>query len=405
MYGDAVSNLRATPGSQTSLREANRGRIVDAVKHHGGLTQVELAGVTGLSPATVSNIVKELSASGVLHTTPTSRSGRRAQHVTLAHALGLVAGIHISARHMRVALSDVANVVVAEHHMPLAKDHRADNELDRAARMISDMLESVEASFDDILAVGIALPAPIRSDNGRIARTGLLRGWDGLPIADLMARRMMRPVYVDNDANLGALAELHSGAARGKGSALYVDVSHGIGAGLILDGHVYRGHSRGAGEFGHVTVIENGPLCRCGNRGCLEALAGGPAILESLRATSGALKLQDVVIRALTGDAHCIRAIADAGRHIGIAVAGICNLLDPEHVVIGGDLGKAGEILLGPLRHSMERSALWEPNELPDVVQGQLGERAALMGAIMYAVERATIRGEDVEGWPGKSPR
>jgi predicted NBD/HSP70 family sugar kinase len=152
-------------------------------------------------------------------------------------------------------------------------------------------------------------------------------------------------------------------------------------------------------------VIENGPLCRCGNRGCLEALAGGPAILESLRATSGALKLQDVVIRALTGDAHCIRAIADAGRHIGIAVAGICNLLDPEHVVIGGDLGKAGEILLGPLRHSMERSALWEPNELPDVVQGQLGERAALMGAIMYAVERATIRGEDVEGWPGKSPR
>ena len=398
MYREPVTTTRATPGSQTSLREANRARIVDAVKHHGGLTQVELAGVTGLSPATVSNIVKELSASGVLHTAPTSRSGRRAQHVTLAHAHGLVVGIHVSARHLRIALADVANTVVAEHHMPLAKDHRADNELDRSARLIGDMLESVDASFDEILAVGVAVPAPIRSDSGEITRTGLLRGWDGLAIADLMARRIDRPVFVDNDANLGALAELHSGAARGKDSALYVDISHGLGAGLILNGQVYRGHNRGAGEFGHLTINENGPLCRCGNRGCVEAVAGGPAILDSLRPSSGALKLNDVVIRALTGDAHCIRAIADAGRHLGVAVASVCNLLDPEHVVIGGELGKAGEILLGPLRHSMEHSALWEPNDLPDVVQGQLGERASLMGAISYAVDHIPLTRDELVG-------
>src|SRR5690606_1325703 len=121
MYLDRVSTRRATPGSQTSLREANRARIVDAVKRHGGLTQVELAGATGLSPATVSNIVKELSLSGVLNTTPSTRSGRRAQHVTLARALGLVAGVHFSTRHLRVALADVAHTVVAEHHLPLAK--------------------------------------------------------------------------------------------------------------------------------------------------------------------------------------------------------------------------------------------------------------------------------------------
>ncbi|MHB1171624.1 MAG: ROK family transcriptional regulator [Lacisediminihabitans sp.] len=391
-----MSNIRATPGSQTSLREANRARIVDAVKYHGGLTQVELAGVTGLSPATVSNIVKELSTSGVLHTAPTSRSGRRAQHVTLAHALGLVAGIHVSARHLRVALADVANVVVAEHHMPLGKDHRADNELDRAARLIADMLDSVDARAEEILAVGVAIPAPIRSDSGQIAHTGLLRGWDGLAIGELLERRMGRPVFVDNDANLGALAELQSGAARGKESTLFIDVSHGLGAGVILNGKVYRGHNGGAGEFGHMTINENGPLCRCGNRGCVEAIAGGPAILDSLRSTSGALKLHDVVIRALTGDPHCIRAIADAGRHLGVAVASVCNLLDPEHVVVGGELGRAGEILLGPLRHSMERSALWEPGRLPDVVQGQLGERAALMGSIIYAVEHVAIRSDDL---------
>ena len=391
MYRDPVTTTRATPGSQTSLREANRARIVEAVKHHGGLTQVELAGITGLSPATVSNIVKELSASGVLHTSPTSRSGRRAQNVTLAHAVGLIAGIHISARHMRVALSDVTNVVVAEHHMPLAKDHRADNELDRAARLIADMLESVEATHDEILGIGIALPAPIRSDTGRIARTGLLRGWDGLAIGELMARRTTRPVFVDNDANLGALAELHSGAARGKSSALYVDVSHGIGAGLILNGRVYRGHSRGAGELGHMTINENGPLCRCGNRGCLEAIAGGPAILDELRDHLGSLKLGDVVLQAMAGDARCIRAIADAGKHIGIATANLCNLLDPERVVVGGELARAGELLLGPMRHAVERSIIVNEDLMPDIVQGQLGPRAATLGAVAYAVDCVSL--------------
>lgn len=395
LYRDAVSYVRPTPGSQTSLREANRARIIDAVKYHGGLTQVELAGVTGLSPATVSNIVKELSASGVLHTTPTSRSGRRAQYVTLAHAIGLVAGVHVSARHLRVALADVAGVLVAEHHMPLAKDHRADNELDRAARLIADMLESVDSRPEEILAIGVAVPAPVRLESGQIARVGLMRGWDGLPIDELLGRRMARPVFVDNDANLGALAEFQSGAARAKGSALFVDVSYGIGAGLILGGKVYRGRHGGAGEFGHMTIAEDGPLCRCGNRGCVEAFAGGNAILAGLRTSSGALKLHDVVIRALTGDARCIRAIADAGRHLGVAVAAVCNLLDPEHVVIGGELGRAGELLLGPLRHSMERSALWETAGLPDVVQGQLGERAALIGAILYAVEHIAIRPDE----------
>ncbi|MHB1234532.1 MAG: ROK family transcriptional regulator [Microbacteriaceae bacterium] len=398
-----MSYVRSTPGSQTSLREANRARIVDAIKHHGGLTQVELAGITGLSPATVSNIVKELSASGVLHTTPTSRSGRRAQHVTLAHAVGLVAGVHVSARHLRVALADVAGVLVAEHHMPLAKDHRADNELDRAARLIADMLESVDSRSDEILAVGVAVPAPVRLDSGQIARVGLMRGWDGLPIDELLGRRMARPVFVDNDANLAALAELQSGAVRGKHSALFVDVSYGLGAGLIVNGQIYRGHRGGAGEFGHMTIVEDGPLCRCGNRGCIEAIAGGHAILDGLRASSGALKLHDVVVRALTGDARCIRAIADAGKHLGSAVAAVCNLLDPEHVVIGGELGRAGELLLGPLRHSMERSVLWETGDLPDVVQGQLGERAALVGAILFAIEHIALRPEEL-GELGRNP-
>ncbi|MEO7146644.1 MAG: ROK family transcriptional regulator [Terrimesophilobacter sp.] len=382
---------RRTPGSQTSLREANRARIVDAIKKHGGLTQVELAGVTGLSPATVSNIVKELSASGVLHTTPTTQSGRRAQHVTLAHALGLVVGVHFSTRHMRIALADVAHKVVAEHHLPLAKDHRADNELDRTTLLIADMLENLPATMSEVLAVGIAIPAPLDRRSGTTARSGILRGWDGIPVAEVMERRLSRPVFVDNSANLGALAELRLGAARGKSDAIYVDIGDGIGAGLIINGQIYRGHNGSAGEFGHTTIVENGPLCRCGSRGCLEAIAGGYAIIDSLKPTHGNLKLNDIVTKAMGGDDGCVRALADAGRHIGVAVGNLSNLFDPERLIIGGELARAGEILLGPIRHAMERAVIVDGPAVPDIVQGQLGARVSALGAVAYAIDQIAI--------------
>ena len=391
MYLILVADQRRTPGSQSSLREANRARLIDALKRHGGLTQVELAGVTGLSAATVSNIVKELTGTGVLHAAASTRSGRRAQYVTLAHALGLVVGVHYSTRHMRIALSDVAHTLLAEHHMPLARDHRADNELDRATMLIADMLDSVDSAMDEVLAVGIAIPAPMKASTGTTARSGIMRGWDAVPVAEVMARRLNRPVYVDNAANLATLAEARLGAARGKRNALFLEIGDGIGSGLLLNGAVFRGHNGSAGEFGHITIREDGPLCRCGNRGCLEAIAGGPAILESLRPTLGPLKLGDLVIRAMGGDSACIRAIADAGRHIGVAAANLCNLLDPERIVVGGDLARSGELLLGPLRHAVERSIIVDVESFPDVVQGQLGNRAATLGAIVYAMDQVHL--------------
>ncbi|MCX7522632.1 ROK family transcriptional regulator [Microbacterium sp. STN6] len=390
-----MADQRRTPGSQTSLREANRARIVDAIKKHGGLTQVELAGVTGLSAATVSNIVKELTASGVLHTAPSTRSGRRAQYVTLAHALGLVAGVHYSTRHMRVVLADVAHTVLAEHHLPLAKDHRADNELDRATLLIADMLESVDSELDELLAVGIALPAPLKTATGTTARGGILRGWDAVPVADVMERRLKRPTFVDNSGNLSLLAEARLGAARGKSNVVFIDVGDGIGSGLLLAGAMFRGHNGVAGEFGHITIRENGPLCRCGNRGCLEAIAGGPAVLEALKPEQGPLKLGDVVIRAMAGEAPFVRAIAEAGKHIGVAAANVCNLLDPERLVVGGELARAGELLLGPLRHAVERSIIVDEESMPDVVQGQLGNRAAALGAMILAIDSVEISTED----------
>jgi predicted NBD/HSP70 family sugar kinase len=391
VYREGVASRNPTPGSQTSLREANRARIVDSLKHHGQLTQVELAGATGLSPATVSNIVKELAASGVLHTTIAQRSGRRAIEVTLARQLGLVAGLHFSSRHLRIAISDIGRTVVAENHVPLALEHRHDSELNRAALLLTDMVESVNASMSDILAVGVALPAPIDVSTGMVSTPGLLRGWEGVSVADVLSNRIQRPVFVDNEANLGGLAEYRTGAARGARGAAYIRVGHTISAGLLIDGAIFRGVTGKAGQIGHVTIDENGPICRCGSRGCLDTLAGGPALLELFRDDPGMQRVRDLLLRAESGDASARRVIADAGRHIGVAAASLCNLIDPERLVIGGELAQAGEILLAPMRHALERSALAGLAGIPDIVQGELGDRAELLGCLALAIDQVGV--------------
>jgi predicted NBD/HSP70 family sugar kinase len=358
---------------------------------HGHLTQVELAGATGLSPATISNIVKELAALGVVSTSTTSRSGRRAVEVTLARRVGLVAGLHFSARHLRVAIADVDRTVVAENHVPLALDHRYDRELDRATLLLGDMIESLGAGLPDLLAVGLALPAPIDEVTGMIATPGLLRGWENVPVAEAMTDRIQRPVFADSEAAVGGLAEARSGAARGARVAAYIRVGQNISAALIINGAVFHGVSGKAGQIGHVTIDENGPICKCGSRGCLDTLAGGPALLELFRDDPGMQRIRDLLLRAESGDASARRVIADAGRHIGIAAASLANLFDPELLVIGGELAQAGEILLAPMRHALERSALAGANGVPEIVQGQLGERAELMGCIALAIDNVGI--------------
>jgi predicted NBD/HSP70 family sugar kinase len=385
-----VTGRPRTPGSQTSLREANRARLIDSLKQHGRLTQVELAAVTGLSPATVSNIVKELSSSGVLTTTASSRSGRRAVEVALARQLGLVAGLHFSSRHLRIAISDVGRTVVAENHVPLALDHRHDRELDRAALLLTDMLDSVGASLEDVLGVGVALPVPI-DVAGMVSTPGLMRGWEGVPIADDLAQRVQRPVFVDGDANVGALAEHRQGAARDTRSAAYLRVGHTIGAGLIVDGRIFRGTHGKAGQIGHVTIDENGPICRCGSRGCLDTLAGGPALMELFRGDPRMQRLRDLLAQADAGDASSRRVIADAGRHIGIALANLCNLVDPELIVVGGELAHAGETLLAPMRHALERGVLGSSAGVPEIVQGALGSRAELLGCLSLAIDSVKV--------------
>jgi predicted NBD/HSP70 family sugar kinase len=223
-----------------------------------------------------------------------------------------------------------------------------------------------------------------------VGSSSILPGWIGMTAETEMRRRLDIPVMVDNDANLGALAEAAFGAGRAAGDLIYLKVSSGIGAGLILNGRLYRGSQGLAGELGHVLVDPNGIVCRCGNRGCLETVAATGALVDLLRRSHGEdLTVHDMLGAARGGDLGCRRVIHDAGRALGQVVATLLNALNPELLVVGGDLAAAGDLLLDGVRESVRRAALPEASRGAEVVAGVLGERAQVLGALALVVSEA----------------
>ncbi|MDR1853143.1 MAG: ROK family transcriptional regulator [Propionibacteriaceae bacterium] len=378
---------RVPPGSQSSLREANRARIVDSIKRLGAMTQVELSDLTGLSPATVSIIVNELVASGIVTTSHVTRSGRRALQVELSRGLGLVAGLHFSTRTLRVTLGDASGNVVSQQRLPLPADHRHDTDLDRAAQLLADMQESIGGRSEELLGAGLAICAPYNAESDSLSVPGLLRGWDEVSICEALSKRIGKPVVADNDSNLAMLAEARFGKAKDVGSAVYVSIGHGIGAGLCLNGEIVRGAKGTAGEIGHIKVVENGELCKCGNRGCLETVVSADALAGQLRDAIGAVQLRDVISMAKAGDLGASRVIADAAGYTGRALSALCNVFDPEIIIIGGELASAGGIFTAPLEAALERYTLHNPLHPPRVEVTELDEFIACKGAMSYAVE------------------
>ena len=376
---------QASPGSQASLREANRLRVLEALRDQGAMTQVEIAGATGLSPATVSNMVKELDAAAAVELAPSIRNGRRAVLVKLATGNTLLAGIAFGDRDVRVAVATGPRDVIGRQRMPLPKDHHADEGMERAARLLHDLVEKAGRAMPDIKAVGVGIPAPVDSVTGQVGSESILPGWRGVDVADEMSGRIGAPVSVDNTANLGALGELRCGALQGISDAAYIKLSYGVGAGLVIGGEVFRGHAGTAGEIGHLTIDEHGPICRCGNRGCLETFIGSPALTESLAGSHGRLTLRDLVTRALDGDPGCRRVLDDAGRHLGVAVAGLVNLLNPQVVVVGGQLSAVGDLITGPMRRALERSAIPSAAASVEIRRSELDTEADVVGAIVAA--------------------
>ncbi|MEU3606013.1 ROK family transcriptional regulator [Streptomyces sp. NPDC035033] len=372
-----------TPGSQTSLHRANLERVVRAVRMAGSLTQAEIARSTGLSAATVSNIVRELKDGGTVEVTPTSAGGRRARSVSLSGDAGIVIGVDFGHTHLRVAVGNLAHQVLAEEAEPLDVDASAAEGFDRAERLVSRLIETTGIGRDKVIGVGLGVPGPIDVSSGTLGSTSILPGWSGINPAEELSARLGVPVHVDNDANLGALGELVWGSGRGVKDLAYIKVASGVGAGLVIDGRVYRGPGGTAGEIGHITLDESGPVCRCGNRGCLETFTAARYVLPLLWPSHGPdLTMERVVQLAREGDPGCRRVVADVGRHIGSGIANLCNLLNPSRVVLGGDLAEAGELVLAPIRDSVGRYAIPSAARQLSLVQGALGGRAEVLGAL-----------------------
>ena len=385
-------------GSLGSLRESNRSRILATLRGAGVTSRAELARRTGLSRSTVSSIVADLVRDGVIvghegnGDQRPRRGGRPPALIGLSRSAGVAVGIDFGKCHLAVAVSDASHEIVAESWREMPDDYEASEGLDAASSLVELMLDQAGADGSELLGVGLGVPGPIHSATGTLGSSAILPGWVGVHVAAEMSERRRVPVQVENDANLGALAELTWGAGRPCADLAYLKLATGIGAGLIVEHRLFRGAGGTAGEIGHTTVDEHGDICRCGNRGCLETVAGADAIVALLRRSFGeeTLDTERVVERALAGDPACRRAIADAGRHVGVAVANLCNLVNPERIIVGGSIGAAGEVLLEPLRESVSRRAIPTAAQDVEIVSGSLGARAELLGAIALVLQSST---------------
>ena len=381
----------ASTGTLQSLRERNSARVVDLLRRHGTASRADIARWTGLSRSTVSSLVADLEASGLVVERDEARSGasggRPPVLLALQPAAGMAIGVDLGHTHLRVAVADLSSRIVAERHLELDVDRDSAEALDTTAALVGELLDEAGVAHDRVLGIGMGLPGPVDRHTGVVGDSVILPGWAGLRPAAELGRRVGMDVEVDNDANLGALAEVAFGAGRGASDVLYLKVASGIGAGIVLGGRLIRGASGLAGEIGHSLYDADGRVCRCGNRGCLETVAAGPALIELLRASHGdGLTVRGLIALADSGDAGARRVLSDAGRAIGRALAVLVNCLNPERIVVGGELGTAGESLLDGVRESLGRYALPRAVEDVDVVAGVLAARAELLGALSLVI-------------------
>jgi predicted NBD/HSP70 family sugar kinase len=377
----SVSPRRPAPDPSSGL--------VALLRSRGPLTRAALGEATGLSRTTVSNLAMDLRRRGLLadadgDAVPTG--GRPAGLVALTAQAGLAIGVDLGRTHIRVAIADGGHRVLAEQALRFDVDGDADGALRTAVRLVSAQLREIRATPARVIGIGLGIPAPLDSD-GRVGSSNILPGWVGRAPADELQAVTWIPVRAENDANLGGLAEALWGAGRGHRLVVYIKAASGIGAGLLVDGRVFRGASGTAGELGHTVVADNGPVCRCGNRGCLEMLAGGPALVAQLSPSGLPVKtVADLVARARDGDPGCRRVLADAGEYLGMAVGNLVNLLNPGLIVFGGELGLAEDLVLATLRSRLMRSALPSSARAVRVEPAVLGDRAESLGGALLAL-------------------
>lgn len=313
---------------------------------------------------------------------------------------GYLAGVDLGGTKILTVLADSDGGIAAEIEVPTEAGGGYAHVLDRIAATVEAVCRQAGVPWEVVAAVGAGAPGPLDSRTGVIHQAPNL-GWRDVPFGDDLAARLGRPVYLENDANLGALGEYTFGAGRGSADMVFVTVSTGIGGGLILRGGIYSGAGGGAGEIGHIKVVPDGPRCGCGARGCLEAVASGTAIArrarELIAAGAGTAVLQQaggdpervtagtVAAAARAGDPEARSILDEAVGYLGTGLAAVLNLLNPELVVLGGGVMKSADLLWDTLDRVLRAQALDTAYRRVRLVQGVLGGRAGALGAVALA--------------------
>ncbi len=381
---------------QNDPRCHNRALVLEVLRSRSPASRTELASTTTLSAPTVLEIVEELKARGLVYEDGTgpSTGGRRPVLLNLAPRARCSVGLAVGSRELSAAVVDLKGNTELRVRVPSGLNEGPAALAAQVKKVLRRVLGELPVGLGEPLGVGLALPAPVTASTGGVLSFPTREEWGELRIRELVADEFDLPVIVDNAANAAAVGEHLFGAGQGVRHMFYLLLHRGVGGASVVDGKVYRGADGGAGEAGHMRIDLNGPRCGCGNYGCLEAYVGRVAIRErAIRAMklSGRhemggerleeLRAEDVVSAGLAGDELAGEVLRDTGKYLGVGIANMVHLLNPELVVVGGSTVRAGELLLKPAAEVLERQVLPSVAQQARVLPRELGEDAGAMGA------------------------
>lgn len=364
-------------------------RVVRALSGHGAVSTAQIARNTGLARSTVSTILGELKRSKLVVEVEMRSPGLG--RPAIAHSLnpeaGTCVGILLGLGEIRIILADVAHTVLADISVPLDRDYQPDRATRVVRHAVDNLFKEHSLPYSGLMGIGIAVSGPLSPD-GRIMRASMLPAWSGIDLSATFGPILQKPIFADNESNCAALAEMMWGAAQGCEDFVLFKLDLGVGGAVVVNGRVVSGASGAAGEFGHMVVDPQGPLCRCGNRGCLESYCSAAQVESAAQQRMGrSIGIGEVIALAKNGDVGFQRLIADAGETAGRGLSLLGSALNPPLFIISGALASAGELLLTPLRASYEKHALIKRADVeeaayPRFVAGRFLDNDNCMGAL-----------------------
>ena len=366
-------------------------RVVRALSGHGAISASHIARNTGLARSTVSTILTDLKRSSLVVEVEVGARQSGAGRPALAHSLnpeaGTCVGVLLGPAEVRIILADVAHSVLADVTVPMEKNYTPERASRTVRHAIDTLYKEHSLAYSGLFGVGFAVPGPLTPD-GLIMRASVLPTWAGIDLKAVFAASLEKPIFADNESNCAALAEMMWGAASGHEDFAFFKLDAGVGGAIVANGRVLPGAAGAAGELGHVVLDPDGPLCRCGNRGCLELYVGTASIAREAQGYFGRHpKIGEVIEGALAGDVGLSRLIADAGAVAGRTLAMVGSIVNPPLFVIGGVLATADELLLAPLRAAYEKHALIKRSDMaqgkyPAFVRARFLDNDNCMGAV-----------------------